>query len=182
MMKDVIKSKITAYYNRQISAAELRASLSEYYPERNNLVRNTFAELLESKDSKEVYYALDLLWIFEEKKDEYIDLLHTLLLEPWHSQYENLAHNLQYRKNPLSIPYLKAAMQKKYDSLESYGTGTRQFINQCGHALWSINTKEAIDTIRELSTAADPVLKDEMLYRLSRIEGRNDYERDYDLE
>jgi len=68
-------------------------------------------------------------------------------------------------------------MQQKFAFLEAYETGTRQFINQCGHALWSIGTEEAIQVIRDLSESRDAVLKDEMCYRLSRIEGRDDYQR-----
>lgn len=64
-----------------------------------------------------------------------LDIIHKLLLEPWHREYEELAHDLQRRKRPESVPFLKQAIQNKYEYLESYETGTRQLINQCGHAL-----------------------------------------------
>ena len=144
------------------------------------IIRQIFADIVVSKRAEDLYYFLTLQSLFEED-DEFIDILHQLLQEPWHDRYEEIAHHLQHRKNPKSIPFLKDAMQKKFDFLESYGTGTRQFISQSGHALQRIGTKEAIDVIRELSRSSDPVLRDEMLYRLSRIEKRNDYERNYDL-
>ena len=74
---------------------------------------------------------------------------------------------------------MKEAIQKKFKFLESYETGTRQFINQCGHALKSIGTDEAINVIKELAKSEDPIIKDEMLYRISQIEGRNDFHRNY---
>lgn len=88
---------------------------------------------------------------------------------------------LQERKDPGSVPFIRTTMQQKYPYLEAYGTGTRQLINQCGWALYSIGTAEAIKAIRELSTSDDPVLRDEMCYRLSRIEGTH-YKRNDDFD
>lgn len=116
-------------------------------------------------------------------RKENLVYFHTLLTEPWHSMYEDMVHMLQEYEDPSSIPVLKQTMQMRFPYPESYGTGTRQLINQCGHALWSINTKEALDVIYELANSNDPILRDEMLYRISQIEtNRNgDYERNYDL-
>jgi hypothetical protein len=135
--------------------------------------------IVANKDPDEVE---DLMsYAFSNDKDEKaLEIVHQLISEPWHSAYEDMAHYLQHCKSPKSVPFIKNAMQKKYEYLESYGTGTRQFINQCGHALWSIGTAEAIDTIKELAKSADPIVKDEMLYRASRIAGTDDYERNDD--
>ncbi|MGG9964219.1 hypothetical protein [Ferruginibacter sp. SUN106] len=179
-MQQDLKNLISECWRGKISREEIISKIATNKSQQSALVRNIFDDIIVSKNSGEVEYWLTLLLIFEEN-DEFIDLVHQLILEPWHTQYENIAHNLQRRANVKSIPFIKKAMQNKYKHLESYGTGTRQFINQCGHALRQIGTKEAVDVIYELSNADDPVLKDEMLYRISRIEGRDDYERDHDL-
>lgn len=137
-----------------------------------------FQELILNKDVDGIEDGLPLL--FELENDEYIGILHQLILEQWHYRHEDIIHDIQKRKNPASIEFIKQAMQTNYAYLEAYGTGTRQFINQCGHALSSIGNSDVIDLIRELSKSDNPVLKDEMLYRISRIENRNDYIRNYE--
>jgi hypothetical protein len=179
-MQEDLKNLISEYQRGKISREEFISKMAIDKSHESVFVRNIFDKIIYSQNSGEVDYGLTILWIFEES-DEFIDLVHQLILEPWHTQYENIVHDLQQRANVKSIPFIKKAMQNKYRHLESYGTGTRQFINQCGHALNQIGTKEAVDVIYELSNSDDPILKDEMLYRISRIEGRNDYERDYDL-
>jgi hypothetical protein len=140
-----------------------------------------FEGVIKNEDADGVEEGLSAFSEFE-KKDEFIYILHKLILAHWHHRHEDIIHELQRIKNPESIPFIKQAMQTKYDYLEAYGTGVRQFINQCGHALASIGNKEAIETIKELTLSATPVLKDEMLYRISRIEKRNNYERNYGLD
>ena len=179
-MNPEIKKLISEFQLQKISRDELISRLPFSKSQSPEIIRQIFADIVASKRADDLYYFPTLQWLFEEN-DEFIDIQHRLLQETWHDRYEEIAHDLQHRKNPKSIPFLKEAMQKKFDFLESYGTGTRQFISQSGHALQSIGTKEAIDVIRELSHSDDPVLRDEMLYRLSRIEKRNDYEKNYDL-
>jgi hypothetical protein len=179
-MTTELKYLINQYYSQEITRQEIISNLDIPEGKEADFLRKMFDNIFTSLKSDDVGYGLTILSLFE-KDDEYIDIIHRLILESWHNQYEDIAHDLQKRGNIMSIPFLKEAMQKKYFYLESYGTGTRQFINQCGHALYSIGTKEAIEVIRELSKSEDPVLKDEMLYRISRIEARNDYERNYDI-
>ena len=174
-----LKKLLLDFQQGQVSKPELISTLGLTGGAKESLVRETIEKAIKAQNAEELEYGVILLEALEEK-DELIDLVHSLLLEPWHYLYEELAHDLQRRKNPASIPFLKAAMSRKYPYLESYGTGTRQFINQCGHALLSIGTTEAINAIRQLSCSADPVLKEEMLYRISRIEGRNDFHRTFD--
>ena len=166
------------FYGRKLTKDNFIKEAQNIIGETEIDFRAYFKRVINTKDASELEFSLTLLFALE-KDNEFIDLIHQLLLEPWHWMYEELAHSLQKRKRPESIPFLREAMQKKYNSLESSGTGTRQFINQCGHALKSIGTEVAIKTIRDLSTSTDSIIKDEMMYRISRIEGRNDYKREY---
>ena len=144
-------------------------------------MESSYSQIIKNQNADEVEDLMSEAYA-NKNDDKTIDIIHQLIAEPWHRGYEEMAHYLQSCKRPESVPYLKNAMQKRYEYLESYGTGTRQFINQCGHALWSIGTEEAINSIRDLTVSDDPIIRDEMLYRISKIENRNDYERNYDLE
>jgi|GEM_PF-2856343 hypothetical protein len=175
-MTDQIKAIIHQYWKKEIDRNEFVKKIQAEIGGKKEDFRDLFQQIIQSKNQDELELGLAILYAVEENND-LIDLIHQLILEPWHREYEELAHDLQRRKQPESVPFLKEAMQKKYDYLESYGTGTRQFINQCGHALRSIGTEAAIEAIRTLSQSDDPVIKDEMRYRLSQIEGRNDYQR-----
>lgn len=177
-MTESIKSAIKKYWKRELSKEAFLTIIQTEIGYGIADFRNYFAKIIQSRNANDLEYGLVILFAIE-KDNNLTDLLNKLLLEPWHREYEELAHSLQGRKSPESIPFLKKAMQNKYEYLESYETGTRQFVNQCGHVLKSIGTDAAINVIKELSESDDPILKDEMLYRLSRIEGRNDYERNH---
>ena len=126
-------------------------------------------EVIAFKKGEDVAQALTLLWLLEENH-EFTDLLHQLILESWHTRYEEIIHSLQERKDPSSVPVIREAIQKKYEYLESYGTGTAQFISQCGHALKSIGTPEALEVIKDLAEHSnDPLVKAAMRYRWEKI-------------
>ena len=175
-MTKKIEGIIEKYWNSEIDKNEFVQQIQFGIGHRKEDVKNLFAQIIQNKNADDVEYGLAILYAVEEE-NEMIDIIHQLMVEPWHRAYEELAHDLQSRKRPESIPFLKQAIQSKYAYPASYGTGTRQLINQCGHALKSIGTIEALNVVRELTQSEDPIVRDEMLYRLSRIEGRNDYER-----
>ena len=138
-------------------------------------LRDIIEEVIISKNSEDVELGISLLWLVE-KNNEFIDLIHRLILEPWHTKYEDLIHDLQSRKDNSSVPIIKKAIQQKYDFLESYETGTGQFISQCGYALFSIGTNDAIKVITDLSNSDNEMIKREMKYQLKRLEKHPDTE------
>jgi len=177
-MNEKIEAIIKKYWKSEIDKDEFVRQIQFEIGYKKEDVRNLIERIIENQNVKDLEFGLVILFAFEEN-NEMIDLIHKIILEPWHGQYEELVHNLQRRKRPESIPILKIAIQRKYKFLESYETGTRQFINQCGHTLRNIGTKEAINTIKELCKSEDPIIRDEMLYRISQVEGRNDYKRNH---
>jgi hypothetical protein len=168
-MTDKLKQDILDFELQKITKDELLSRLPFSIENKSEELRRIINDIINSRIGSNVEYGLTLLWLLEEN-NEYTDLLHSLIIEPWHSRYEDIIHSLQYRKDPTSVPIIKIAIQQKYDYLESYGTGTGQFISQCGHALKSIGTKEAIETIKDLAeNSDDPIIKVEMMYRLNKI-------------
>ncbi len=138
-------------------------------------LREIIEGIIDSKNSEDVEHVMILLWQLEDG-NEYIDLIHKLILEPWHSKYEDLIHDLQRRKENSSVIIIEKAIQQKYDYLESYETGTGQFISQCGYALFSIGTEDAIRTISYLSNSDNEIVKREMVYQLKRLADHPDTE------
>jgi hypothetical protein len=176
-----LEKLILQYRLREISKDDFLRYLPKEIFETPNYLKNVFLSIIENKDDNKLQSALALLW-FTGQEQQQIDILNQLLLEDWHTKYEDIIHEVQKQKNPSSIPFIEKAMQNKYEYLISYGTGERQFINQCGHALCSINTDEAINIIYKLSESSDAILRDEMLYRISKINGKNNYERNLELD
>ncbi|WP_121964739.1 hypothetical protein [Myroides sp. N17-2] len=172
-MEEKLKQNIEDFELGRISKAELLNRLTYLLKNNSKEVHNIFQEIILSKSEDELELGLTLLFLIEQN-NEFTDILNYLILEPWHSKYEDIIHILQERKDPSSVSFIVKAMQKKYDYLESYGTGTGQFVCQCGHALASIGTKAALDAIRDLSNHSENILiRVEMKYRLRRVLGDN---------
>lgn len=168
-MTEALKQAILDFELRKITKDELVSRLPFSHENKSIEMRRIMEEIMDSQRGEDVEPGLTLLWLLEEQA-EFTDLLHRLILEPWHTRYEEIIHELQARKDPASIPVIRNAIQQKYDYLESYGTGTPQFISQCGHALVSIGTPEAIETIRDLAeNSEDPLIKTAMRYRMDQI-------------
>lgn len=166
-MTDELKQHIIDYELGKLTKEELFLQLPIETEAKSELVRNFMESILASKASEEVETGLTLIWELEEN-NEYIDFLHRLLLAPWHSRYEDIIHDLQRRKQNSSVPIIKEAIQKTYEYLESYGTGSGQFISQCGYALTSIGTADAVQVLTELSHSDNEILSREMKYQLKR--------------
>ncbi len=168
-MTEKLKQDILDFELQKITKEELISRLPFSIEKKSFEIRKIIEDIITNRKSDEVEYGLTLLWLLEDK-NEFIDLIHILILEPWHTRYEDIIHDLQQRKEPSSVDVIKIAIQQKYDYLESYGTGTGQFISQCGHALRSIGTIEAIQTIKDLAeNSTDEDVRIAMKYRLDKI-------------
>ena len=180
-MIEKLKRDFTEYRKRsKLDKNELLEALPFPIESKNEIGRKIIKDIIASKNSDDMEFCLLLLWVVDEE-DDCIDLLHEILLEPWHTKHDEIIHDLQWRVNPSSVPAIKIAIQQKFPFLESYNTGTGQFINQCGHALQSIGTEEAIEAIRDLAkNSEDPIVKAEMIYRLSKLFPEN-YPEDEEL-
>jgi hypothetical protein len=91
------------------------------------------------------------------------------LLKVNHQDHEEIVRFLQRASDPYSIPFIKQAVHLKpylkYLEYDDYGS----YYKKCFWALRAIGTKEAIAVIHEFAASDDPVIKDEAVYRLSRI-------------
>ncbi|MFB9080020.1 hypothetical protein ACFFLS_09015 [Flavobacterium procerum] len=179
-MIEKLRQDFAEYSKRKIrNKNELLELLPFPIESKNEIGRKIIKDIIASKNSDDMDFCLLLLWVVDEE-DDCIDLLHEIFLEPWHTKHDDIIHNLQWREHPSSVPTIKIAMQQKFPFLEACSR-TGPFINQCGHALKSIGTEEAIEAIKDLAeNSEDPIVKAEMIYRLSKIFPEN-YPEDEDL-
>lgn len=174
-MTEKLKQDIIDFEIQKITKEELLTKLPFPLRDKSTELRRIISKIIDDKIGSNVQFGLTLMWLLEEN-NEFTDLLHILLLEPWHNRYEDLIHALQARMDPSSVPIIEMAIQNKYEYLESYGTGTGQFISQCGYALYAIGSEEAKKTIRHLSHSEDEQIRREMIYQLKRLENNPDTE------
>ncbi len=174
-MTEELRQNIIDFQLGKLPRETLLSKLPKDNEAKSKEIRKIFENIIDSNNSDDVELGLSLLWLVEEN-NEFTDLIHRLIIEPWHTRYEDLIHDLQSRKENSSVPIIKKAIQQKFDFLESYETGTGQFISQCGYALFSIGTNDAIRTITELSNSDNVMIKREMSYQLKRLEKHPDTE------
>jgi len=174
-MTEELRQNIIDFRLGKLSKNELTTRLPFDVEKKHENLKILIDGIIESKDSEDVELGLTLIRLLEVNK-EFTDLIHKIIVQPWHSRYEELIHDIQKRKENKSVPIIKEVIQYKFDFLESYETGTGQFISQCGYALFSIGTDDAINTITELSNSDNEMIKREMNYQLKRLAKNPDSE------
>lgn len=104
-------------------------------------------------------------------QETYFALACRLVVEDWHHQHENLIGELQDAEDPRAVPYLRQAIDLKqrldYLDFDDYGS----YYKKCLWALQAIGNEEAIAIIRECATSDIEVLREQAIYRLSKISG-----------
>ena len=113
-MTENLRQAISDFDFQKITKEELLSRLPFSIEDKSRALRQMIHEIILSKNGSDVEYGLTLLWLLEEN-NEFTDLLHVLILEPWHSRYEDIIHSLQGRKDPTSVPIIKIAIQNKYE-------------------------------------------------------------------
>lgn len=175
-IKQLFKDNTTGRFSKPEIVEKLPFPIESKY----EIGRKIIKDIIASKNSDDMDFCLLFHWVVDED-DDCIDLLHQMLLEPWHKKHDAIIHDLQWRQNPSSVPVIKISMQHKYKYMEFSSPPIGQYINQCGHALQSIGTEEAIEAIKDLAqNSEDPIVKIEMIYRLSKIFPQ-DYPEDEEL-
>lgn len=128
---------------------------------------------IDSKDTNELNLSIDLIW-FSGDFERYTDILNELLINPNHTQHQIITKTIQDDiKSPKSIPYIRKALESNFDYLEYTCSVSDAIAKWFSWALASIGTKEAIDLIKEYSNSSDEGIRNEMIYRLKRIETKN---------
>lgn len=95
------------------------------------------------------------------------------LKDPTHFEHEDIILFLEFNPDPRSVPHLREAIGLKpmleYLDYDDYGA----YYKKCLWALQKIGTHDALQLIKECAESDIPELREQALYRLRRIEERN---------
>ncbi len=115
----------------------------------NDLIKNLDGDLKINLDemfklakrNNDGYFMGWLLDILDKefKIDDVLDIYHRLIIEDWHTYYDDIIWQLEFCRNPSSVKYLYEAIYLDID-LYYYSPSTR---NNLIHALWNFETEEA---------------------------------------
>jgi hypothetical protein len=135
--------------------------------------RKTFilAELqtaIANGDNDRVYLLVDVALALND--DGRVDLMNEMLLIKGHRRHQEIVKEIQSLANASSVPYLRRAFEEHLDYMADYnGSGTGVVAKWFSHALFRIGTQEALQLLTAWSTHPDGEVRDEMLYRLSKL-------------
>jgi hypothetical protein len=153
----------------KISKEDFLASFSVDIRNDKNYVISEVEKAIEANETEEIELAINLIWL-SDNEAEFIDLLHKLLLNPNHRSHQYILKSLQDLKKPKSVTFIKKALETNFDYIPYTGSDSYGIAKWFSWALASIGTDEAIDLIKEYSHSEDEGIREEMLYRLKRIE------------
>lgn len=146
--------------------------LSELGLDKTNIVDEVRRELLEAISSRAMRHVEAALYVSSSLRVEprsILDLICKLLNEDWHINHEDLIGMLQELADSTTIPALQAAIALKskleYLSYDDYGS----YYKKCMWALHDIGTADAIAVIKQCAHSDDEALRDQALYRLSKM-------------
>ncbi|MFY0602135.1 MAG: hypothetical protein JXR03_20840 [Cyclobacteriaceae bacterium] len=124
------------------------------------------ALILEDADFVEYGLLLGFNFSFPEKQD-FINVLSSLLLQEWHYKHEDIARILQKLKSPESVDSLYQAVNTDYEYLEY--NNCEALIVKCAYALGDINTEEAREKLRLMSESDNEIIQEAGKKQLERI-------------
>ena len=137
----------------------------------NKYVIAQIKEAIKSNNPKELNLSIDLIWLSGDF-ERYTDILNELIINPNHTQHQSITKTIQDIKSPKSVPYIRKALESNFDYLDYTCSDSDAIAKWFSWALASIGTNDAIDLIKEYSNSPDEGIRNEMIYRLRRIENK----------
>ncbi|MDE6593592.1 MAG: hypothetical protein K2K57_11100 [Oscillospiraceae bacterium] len=127
---------------------------------------NFLKESKEKTDSETLDSLVYLIFYFDLKSDEILDILNELLIETWHCKHEDIVTLIDEYRSEKSVEYLKKAGNMKLDYLpdESFA-----LVSKCIHALGNIGNECAIEGLIQLSNHSDSILSFKAQKQLKRL-------------
>jgi hypothetical protein len=105
-----------------------------------------------------------------ENISDYIDLLNELLLVTFHRQHQYIAKKIQNLKTSSSVPFIDKVLESKFEGIPYTGSDSDSMAKWFSWALYSIGTEDAIEVIKKHTNSEDEGIREEMRYRLDKIE------------
>jgi hypothetical protein len=102
--------------------------------------------------------------------ENFTDILNELLISPRHRCHQAVAKTLQDIASPSTIPFVRKALDCKFDYLAYTCSEDVVIAKWFSWLLFSIGTNEAIAMIEEYSHSENQGISKEMRYRLKRLD------------
>lgn len=133
----------------------------------NHLV-DSLLEAVSKGDEDQIDVIIDAT--YEIKNDlTQVATLNELLLIKEHKKHQEITKAIQSFAHPSSVPSINRALETGFEHLAYNGSDSDVIAKWFSHALSCIGTKEAIDTIRKYANSSDEGVRNEMQYRLGKI-------------
>ena len=124
---------------------------------------------IQKGDRNELDACIHLLWISEDVKP-FTDIMNELLVNPNHTQHQQIAKTLQDDvRSPSTIPFVEKVLATHFDFLAYTCSESDVIAKWFSWLLYAIGTPEAIAVIRQYAEDPDPGISKEMKYRLNSI-------------
>lgn len=137
--------------------------------DRSHYIISEIKSAIEKKDSDDLDYAITLL-LWADDHSKFVDVLNELLLVSFHLHHQEITRILQDVKSPSSIPFIRKVLESNFEYLEYTCSESNAIAKWFSWALYCIGTEEAIDLMKEYANSKDEGIREEMLYRLDKIE------------
>lgn len=134
-----------------------------------NEIEAKVREAIKNGDLEELDDAIfEMLYSGENTKN--VDILNELLLVQFHHHHQAITKALQDIKSPSSIPFIKKVLESNFDYLEYTCSESDAIAKWFSWALYCIGTQEAIDLMKEYANSEDEGIREEMRYRLNKLD------------
>lgn len=105
----------------------------------------------------------------EQNISNYVNLLNDLLLVNFHSKHQYIAMAIQNLKSPSSVPIIDKVLKSKFEAIPYIGSDSYSMAKWFSWALYCIGNEEAIKVIKKHTNSEDEGIREEMLYRLEKV-------------
>ena len=130
----------------------------------SDFVLNLMEESLKSRHGIDVELVMMVGGLLGYSK-KHVPVLSLLLTEDWHRKHEDIAKALQMLKDPRCMDQVVKAMHMKLDYWFDSGDA---FIRKCAYVLGDINTKSSMETLKELSSSPNEIIRKYSLHQLRK--------------
>lgn len=160
---------LNQYERGEISKEDLLSRFSVNLRSDPDFIRKEVQAAIQATDTEQLNRTILLLYL-SPSPHPFIDLFNQLLITPHHWRHQEIAKFLQdCAPVPSTIPYIRKALESKFDYLDYTGSESSAIAKWFSWLLHSIGTQESIDLIKEFSRSEDEGIRNEMIYRLDKI-------------
>jgi hypothetical protein len=154
----------------KIDAETFLSRFSVDIEQQPDFVASEMKKAISTSDPTNIRKTLNLIW-YSGDIGRYIDILNELLINPSHREHQRIAKELQDKApSPSSVPFIRRVLESNFDYLEYSCSDSSTITKWFSWLLYSIRTPEAVALMKEFSNSSDEGIRNEMRYRLNKMD------------